>query len=170
MQETLVGTWVEKFPWRRDRLPNPGKGRGYPLQYSWASPGGSDGKEFACNAGDLGSIPGLGRSPGEGNSYPHQYSCMENPLGQRSLAVYSICSRRVRQDWATKHSTCANWKLGILCWLPVWTAPVFQFPLRELRALERQAGRIIAPGVLAGPLFGCPLLLSFCHYRYSTWK
>ena len=113
MQETLVGTWVEKFPWRKDRLPSPGKGRGYPLQYSWASPGGSDSKEFACNAGDLGSIPGLGRSPGEGNSYPHQYSCMENPLGQRSLAVYSICSRRVRQDWATKHSTCANWKLGI---------------------------------------------------------
>ena len=37
-------------------------------------PGGSVGKEFTCNAGDLGSIPGLGRSPGEGNSYPLQYS------------------------------------------------------------------------------------------------
>ena len=37
-------------------------------------PGGSDGKEFACNAGDLGSIPGLGRSSGVGNSYPLQYS------------------------------------------------------------------------------------------------
>ena len=87
MQETPVGTWVEKFPWRRDRLPSPGKGIGYPLQYSWASPGGSDGKESACSAGDLGSIPGLGRSPGEGNSYPHQYSCLENPHGQRSLAA-----------------------------------------------------------------------------------
>ena len=38
-------------------------------------PGGSDGKESACNAGDLGSIPGLGRSPGEENGYPLQYSC-----------------------------------------------------------------------------------------------
>ena len=43
-------------------------------------PGGSDGKESACNAGDLSSIPGLGRSPGEGNSNPLQYSCLENPM------------------------------------------------------------------------------------------
>ena len=42
-------------------------------------PGGSDGKAPACNAGDLGSIPGLGRSPGEGNGNPLQYSCLENP-------------------------------------------------------------------------------------------
>ena len=42
-------------------------------------PGGSDGKESACNAGDLGSIPGLGKSPGEGNGNPLQYSCLENP-------------------------------------------------------------------------------------------
>ena len=41
-------------------------------------PGGSDGKESACNAGDLGSIPGLGRSPGEGKGYPLQYSGLEN--------------------------------------------------------------------------------------------
>ena len=66
---------------------SPGEGIGYPLQYSWAFPGGSDGKESACNAGDLDSIPGLGRSPGEGNSYPHQYSCLENPRGQRSPAA-----------------------------------------------------------------------------------
>ena len=42
-------------------------------------PGGSDGKESACNAGDLGLIPGLGRFPGEGNGNPLQYSSMENP-------------------------------------------------------------------------------------------
>ena len=41
---------------------------------------GSDGKEFACSTGDLGSIPGLGRSPGEGNGNPLQYSCLENPM------------------------------------------------------------------------------------------
>ena len=41
-------------------------------------PGGSAGKEFACNAGDLGSIPALGRSPGEGKGYPFQYSGLEN--------------------------------------------------------------------------------------------
>ena len=43
-------------------------------------PGGSDGKEPACNAGDPGLIPGSGRSPGEENGYPLQYSCMENPM------------------------------------------------------------------------------------------
>ena len=43
-------------------------------------PGGSDGKESACNAGDLGSIPGLGRSPGERKAYPLQYSFLENSI------------------------------------------------------------------------------------------
>ena len=46
----------------------------------WVCPGGSNSKESACNAGDLGSIPGLGRSPGEGNGNPHQYSCLEYPV------------------------------------------------------------------------------------------
>ena len=41
-------------------------------------PSGSYGKESACNAGDLGSLPGSGSSPGEGNDYPLQYSCLEN--------------------------------------------------------------------------------------------
>ena len=43
-------------------------------------PGGSAGKESACNVGDLDSIPGLGRSPGEGNDYPLQYSGLENSM------------------------------------------------------------------------------------------
>ena len=43
-------------------------------------PGGSDGKESACNAGDQGLIPGLGRFPGEGNGNPLQYSCLENSM------------------------------------------------------------------------------------------
>ena len=50
------------------------------LYVSVGFPGGSAGKESACNAGDLGSIPGLGRSPGEGNGNPLQYSCLENPI------------------------------------------------------------------------------------------
>ena len=45
-------------------------------------PGGSDGKASAYNAGDLGSIPGSGRSPGEGNGNPLQISCMENPMDE----------------------------------------------------------------------------------------
>ena len=47
----------------------------------WAFPGGSDGKVFACNVGDLSLIPGLGRSPGRGHGNPLQCSCLENPHG-----------------------------------------------------------------------------------------
>ena len=58
--------------------------------------GGSDGKESARNAGDLGSIPGLGRSPGEGHGNPLQCSCLENPHGQRSLEGCSPWGRKSR--------------------------------------------------------------------------
>ena len=48
--------------------------------FHYGFPGGSDGKDSACNAGELGSIPGSGRSPGEGNDNPLQYSCLKNPM------------------------------------------------------------------------------------------
>ena len=57
-------------------------------------PGGSVGKESVCNARDLGSIPGLGKSPGGGHGNPFQYSCLENSQGQRSLAGYSPWGRK----------------------------------------------------------------------------
>ena len=53
-------------------------------------PGGSDGKESAYYSGDLGLIPGLGRFPGRRHGNPLQYSCLENPHGQRGLAGYSL--------------------------------------------------------------------------------
>ena len=62
MQETLVEFLGQEDPQRI----------GYPLQYPWASVG----KESTFNVGDMGSIPGLGRSPGEGNDYPLQYTCL----------------------------------------------------------------------------------------------
>ena len=52
-------------------------------------PGNSAGKESACTAGDPGSIPRSGRSPEEAIGYSLQYSCLENPHGQKSLADYS---------------------------------------------------------------------------------
>ena len=78
MQETPV--W---FPGReKGRLPTP-VFLGFPCA--------SAGKESTCNVGDLGLIPGLGRSPGEGKGYPLQYSGLENSMG----------SQRVRHNWAT---------------------------------------------------------------------
>ena len=52
-------------------------------------PGGSDGQESACNVGDLGLNSRLGRSSGGGHGNPLQYSCLENPHGQKSLVGYS---------------------------------------------------------------------------------
>ena len=62
-----------------------------PASWSVGFLGGSDGKESACNVEDLGSIPGLGRSPGEGNDYPLQYSCLENSMdrGYKSMGLQS---------------------------------------------------------------------------------
>ena len=59
-------------------------------------PGSSDGKESTCNAGDLGLIPGLGRSPGDGNDNPLQYSCLENPMDRGDW-------------WATDHGVAKSW-------------------------------------------------------------
>ena len=63
-----------------------------------AFPGGSDGKAPAYNAGDLGSIPGSGRSPREGNGNPLQYSCLENPMdgGAWWAIVHGVAKSRTR--------------------------------------------------------------------------
>ena len=61
-------------------------------------PGGSESKESACNAGDLGLISGLGRSPGEGNGYTLQYSCLENSMDKGAwwAIVYGVAKSRIQ--------------------------------------------------------------------------
>ena len=60
--------------------------------------GGLDGKESACNVGDMGLITGLGKSPGEGNANPIQYSCLENPMdrGAWQATVHRIAGSQTR--------------------------------------------------------------------------
>ena len=58
-------------------------------------PGGSDGKASVYNVEDLGSSPGLGRSPGEGNGNPRQYCCLENPMAEEPSRLQSMGSQRV---------------------------------------------------------------------------
>jgi len=65
-------------------------------------PHSSVGKESACNAGDSGMIPGLGRSPGEGNGHLLQYSCLENPLDRGASRATLHGVTRVGHDLATK--------------------------------------------------------------------
>ena len=79
-----------------------------PVQWSppQRGPGGSAGNEPACNVGDLGSIPVLGRSPGEGNSHPLQYSCLEKPMnrGAWRATVHGVTRSRTRLKQLSMHA------------------------------------------------------------------
>ena len=86
--DSIQDSWIGKIRWRRDRLPT---------SVILGFPCGSAGKESACNAGDLGSVPGLGGCPGEGKGYPQQYSGLENTMD----CIKAKESQRVGHDWAT---------------------------------------------------------------------
>ena len=87
-------------------------------------PYSSVGKESACHAGDLGLIPGLGRSPGEGNGNPLQYSFLENPMdrGARQATVYGVA--RVGHNLATKPPPPSMY-WAILAWIQLPSKYVF---------------------------------------------
>ena len=74
-------------------------------------PGGSAGKESSCNVGDLGFIPGLGRSPGEGNSYPLQYSGLENSM---DCIVYGVAKSQTGLSDLLHFMSLYN-KVYVLC-------------------------------------------------------
>ena len=93
-------SWVGKIRWRRDRVPTP-VFLGFPC--------GSAGKECACNKGDLGSIPRLGRSSGEGKEYPLQYctleNSMDNPWGHKQLDTIEWLSLKGSQEGKISNSS-----------------------------------------------------------------
>ena len=82
-------SWVRKIPWRRGRLPTP---------VFFGFPSGLDNKESTYNAGDLGSIPGLGRFPGGGHGNPVWYSSLENSMdgGAWWASVHGVSKSRTR--------------------------------------------------------------------------
>ena len=102
-------SWVGKICWRRDRLPTP---------VFLGFPGGLAGKESACNAGDLGSIPGLGRSPGEGIDYPLQYSwvslvaqLVKNLAAVQETWVQSLGWEDPPEKGKATHSSILAWRI-----------------------------------------------------------
>ena len=97
-----LDSWVRKILWRSDRLPTP---------VFLGFPGGSEGKESACNVEDLGSVHGLGRSPGEGNGYPVLYSGLENPM---DYTVHGVTELDITEQLSLFTSQTG---------LPAWTLP-----------------------------------------------
>ena len=95
-------------------------------------PGGSDGKEFACSAGDLGLIPGLGRSPRDGNGNPLQYSSLENSMvrGAWKATVHGFAKSRTQlSDFTFTFSSsalCFTYPMGCL------SSPLYKFCIRFL--------------------------------------
>ena len=141
-----MDSWVGKIPWRRERLPTP---------VFLGFPGGSAGKESACNAGDLGSVPGLGRSPGEGKGCPLQYSGLENST---DCIVHGVAKSRTRLGDSHFTSQTDWWFCPEKGDTPVgsespgrWLSPYRSEPRRE------------------GETRGCPLVARSCpHGLRST--
>ena len=77
----------------------------------WGFPAGSVGKESACSAGDLGLIPGSGRSPEGGHGYPLQYSCLESPMdrGAWQATVYRVTKSWAQLKQLSMHIICIHW-------------------------------------------------------------
>ena len=78
-------------------------------------PGGSEGKESTCNAGDSGSIPGLGRSAGEGNGNPFQYSCLENSMDRGAWQAIVHADTKSR----TRLSRTLTFSLNVILWTQI---------------------------------------------------
>ena len=138
---TSSGKFYLKQKWHSNRdqvlFPYNWHQRRHGLRYAWLDnhsgfPGDSDGKESSCNAGDLGLIPGLGRSPGEGNGTPLQYSGLENSMdrGVWKAIVHGVAKRQTglsdfhthKQSFRNQNSDvnfrqqdCKYHKIPIIC-------------------------------------------------------
>ena len=102
-------------------------------------PGGSEVKASACNAGDLGSIPGSGRSPGEGNGNPLQYSCLENSMDrgvtQSCINLYDPMDCIAHQDPLSMEIL----QVSILQWVAMFSSKRFPNPWIKSRSPTFQA-------------------------------
>ena len=156
MQRPEFDSWVRKISWRRDRLPT--------LAFL-GFPHGSACKESACRVEDLGSVPGLGRSPGEGNGYPLQYSDLENSMNcivpgvrksQTQLSNWHFTSLTSRDfspiiEIIFIHITIISLVIGEYnmmrqpkCWnLKPWVCGIFQCPSLHISVMMLFA---VAPG------------------------
>ena len=111
------------------------------LGLSWGFFGGSDGEESACSVGDLGSIPGLGRSPGEGHGYPLQYSCLENSMDRGAWRATVHCVLKSR-TWLGLSCGIEVFDLSCGAWdLVPWPGIELRLPALGVRSLSHWTTR-----------------------------
>ena len=136
---------------------------GFP--HSLGFPHSSVGKESACNAGDPGSVPGLGRSPGEGNGNPLQYPCLENPRdrGAWRAIVHGVAKSQTRLSDLT--TTTTN-PLAALC-LPVHTGLCRPWSLHTENSTRAWSARAVISSAFL--TFLSPTIWALClaYRRYS---
>ena len=136
------------------------------LCLSWGFFGGSDGEESACSVGDLGSIPGLGRSPGEGHGYPLQYSCLENSMDRgawratvhcvlKSLTWLGLCCGKEVFDLS-----CGAWDL-----VP-WPVIELRPPALGVRSLSHWTTREVPSDLI---FYWVTPLKSLSPNRVTSW-
>ena len=130
----------------------------------WPQPSncGSDGKESACNVGDLGSIPGSRRSPGEGNGYPLQYSGLENSMdrGARQATVHGVAKSQKR---------LSDFHFTLLPTVNPYSNRSLPFPVTQVaRSMSPTSWSLLLP--LTTPVFHLIVCkMGVYHYVYSFW-
>ena len=157
MQRLQFSSWVRKIPWRRDRLPAP---------VFWGFPGGSEGKESACNAWDLDSFSELGISPGGGQA-THQYLCLENPHGQRRLMEDSLCGVK-GSDTAEQLSTGITDNTGRRIACPLGSDVGKQLFRKDSDPLELEFKSIVKPNSCVCRIKWAPLFYIHGNCRAKT--
>ena len=126
----------------------------YHHQHHHPPSGGSDSKEAGCNAGDLGLIPGLGRSPGEGNCYPLQYSGLENSMDR---GAWQASSWGRKESDTTERLSPAPPGLSRVRHCPLQRPPGHS-PVSGCCHLRHRAWSHLLPGLYSSLLLTAPLL------------
>ena len=137
-------------------------------------PYGSDSEEFACHVGDLGSVPGLGRAPGREHGNPLQYSCLENPHGQRSLSSVQWFSHvwLFATPWTAALQASLSITNKTLCTSGLRKKE--QWPHKRLSlwvssSLRQRRGSTVACCEVSGTEYNSPGSLGACWHN-SFWR
>ena len=160
--------WLQNLFYREDHILHC---RPYPeihtrMCYTGCVPGSSDGEESACNVGDLGVIPGLGRPPREGNSYPPHYSCLENSMHRGAWQATVHGTAKSKTQLSDFHF------LSLLCytfsWNPsLYSIPSFSGPVNFRFVIPEEWGMLLEWGGRFPPfLSGNMILSSMCEISH----